>query len=222
MITAERNFSIDSSVLRSDLVTSQLLDCVFCDIAKGNHANRLPDSESNAGSDATVQALDAVALVDVAESLADSQVLGSLGILSLALHLNTNDLNRLVPSTQTTTNSTSQNLLSCAQFCALVFACDRSNSILGKTGQTEPRAPVGGLADGNSVDTLVDTPNTLLAVDVRECCKCGRRLDATGSQLMLGDLDRLHAGTETHGSVCLSDTTSHTTDNTTTELRGTE
>jgi hypothetical protein len=39
---------------------------------------------------------------------------------------------------------------------------------------------------------------------------------------VLGDLDRLHAGTETHGSIGLSDTTSHTTADTTDEVIGTE
>jgi hypothetical protein len=39
---------------------------------------------------------------------------------------------------------------------------------------------------------------------------------------VLGDLDRLHAGAETHGSVGLCDTTGDTTDDATTELIGTE
>lgn len=39
---------------------------------------------------------------------------------------------------------------------------------------------------------------------------------------MLCDLDRLHAGTETHGSVSLSDTASHTTADTGDEIIGTE
>jgi hypothetical protein len=39
---------------------------------------------------------------------------------------------------------------------------------------------------------------------------------------VLGDLDRLHAGTETHGSIGLSDTTSHTTADTTDEVIGTK
>jgi hypothetical protein len=37
---------------------------------------------------------------------------------------------------------------------------------------------------------------------------------------VLGDLDRLHAGAETHGGIGLGDTTGHTTNDATTELGG--
>jgi hypothetical protein len=65
------------------------------------------------------------------------------------------------------------------------------------TAQTKSRTPVGDLPDGNGVDTLVDTGETLTAVNV-------------------------HESAETHGCVGLRQTTSHATNDAGAEVVGAE
>lgn len=227
-------------MLSSDRIASQLLDvclgpvgeCVSdwlelecrredSHITECNHADGLPDTQADTGSNAAVKTTDTILLVDVLESGANRHLLGSVGILLLALHLNTDNLNWLIPCAETTTKRACEDLLQTRQLLVLLLAGSSADPALGKTAETEARTPVGHLSDSDSVDTLVDTSDTLLAVDVHEGREGGLGLDTGGSQLVLGDLDRLHAGAETHGSISLSDTTGNTTDDTTTKLRGT-
>lgn len=72
-------------------------------VTKSNHADGLPDAQTDTRSHTTVETTDAVAVVDVLESLADGQVLGAVRVRGLALHLDTDNLNGLVPGGQTTT-----------------------------------------------------------------------------------------------------------------------
>lgn len=190
-------------------------------IAKSNHANSLPNAETNAGSDTTVKTLDAVLAVDVAESVADSHLLGTVGVLLLALHLDTDDLNGLVPCTQTTTDGRSEDLLPGVELLLVALAGDVADTTLSQTAETEARAPVGHLTNSDSVDTLVDTLDTLLAVDIHESSKGGLRSNTRSDLLVLGNLNSLHASAEAHGGVSLSNTTSNTSDDTTSELVGT-
>lgn len=92
-----------------------------------------------------------------------------------------------------------------------------------------PRAPVGALSDSDSVDTLVDTSETLLAVDLSKESPRRGRLDAGSRDLVTRDLGRLHTRretcgassavaprggpriTHTHRGVCLGDSAGHTT-----------
>lgn len=187
-------------------------------VTKSHHADSLPNTQTNTGRNTTVQTLEAVGIVDILESLADGQVLGTVRVLSLALHLNPNNLNRLVPSRQTTTETRGKHLLPSRQLLALLLAGDLADGRLGQTGQTEAGTPVGSLANGDGVDTTVDTADTLLAIDVHERGKGAGGLDAGRGHFVLGNLDGLHAGAETHGGVGLGDTTSHTTGNTTDEV----
>lgn len=90
------------------------------------------------------------------------------------------------------------------------------------TAQTESRTPVGDLSDSNGVDTLVDTGDTLATVDVHERGHGARSLGARLDGLVLGHLDSLHAGAETHGRVGLRQTTSHATNDAGTEVVGAE
>ena len=189
-------------------------------VTKGNHTDGLPDTKTDAWSNATVKATDAVLAVNVTERVADRHLLGTVGILLLALHLDTDNLNRLVPGTEATTNGRGQNLLPGAKLLLFALAGHGLNSALSQTTETEARAPVGHLADGHSVDTLVNTTDTLAAVDVHESGEGGLGLDTGSGHLVLGDLDSLHAGAEAHGSVGLSHTTSDTTDDATSEVIG--
>lgn len=189
-------------------------------ITKGNHAHGLPDTQADTGGDATVETLETVVLVDVLGSVADSHLLGSVGILLLALHLDTDDLNGLIPGRETTTEGTGSDLFESRELVAVLLAGDAPDPTLSKTAETETGTPVGHLSDSDSIDTLVDTANTIGAVDGCKSLEGGLRLDTSSKLLVLGDLSSLHAGAETHGGICLSDTTGNTTNDTTTELRG--
>lgn len=189
-------------------------------ITKRNHANRLPHSQPNTGGDTTVQTLDTVGRVDVLERVAHGHLLGAVGVFLLALHLHPDHLNGLVPRRQATTQTAGKDLLQSAKLLALGLACDIADALLSQTRQTEAAAPVGHLADGYSVDTLVDAGNTLLAVDVGKGGPGGRGLDAAGSNLVLGDFNRLHASAEAHGGVGLGHTARHTARDAADELGG--
>jgi hypothetical protein len=194
-----------------DLVPCYFFNILFRNISESDHADGLPDAQTDTGSDTTVETLGTVLRVDVLESLADSHVLGTVGILLLALHLNTNDLDRLVPGGKTTTKSGSEDLLGSTKLLTVLLASSLADTRLGDTGETEARAPVGDLADGDGVDALVDTLDTLCAVNVHECLHGAWGLDASRRHLVLCDLNRLHASAETHGSVGLGETTDHAT-----------
>lgn len=189
-------------------------------ITKGNHAHGLPDTQADTGGNTTVETLETVVLVDVLGSVADSHLLGSVGILLLALHLDTDDLNGLVPGRETTTEGTGSDLFESRELVAVLLAGDIPDPTLSKTAETETGTPVGHLSDSDSIDTLVDTANTIGAVDGCKSLEGGLRLDTGSELLVLGDLSGLHAGAETHGGIGLSDTTGNTTNDTTTELRG--
>lgn len=191
-------------------------------ITHSNHANSLPNAESNTRNNATVQASKTVLAVDILESLSDGKVRRSVWIRSLALHLHTDNLDRLVPCGKTTTKGRCQNLLECAELGSLLLVGHLADTVLGQTRQTETRTPVGHLADGDCVDTLVDTLDTLLAVDVHESNECGWWLDAGSSHLRLCDLDGLHASAEAHSGVRLCDTTSNTSRDTSCEVTSTK
>jgi hypothetical protein len=208
-------------MLSSDLVTGQLLNIGLGYVTQGNHADSLPDTESDTRGDTTVQTLHTALAVDVLGSVADSHLLGAVGILLLALHLHADDLNRLVPGRETTTESRGENLLGSAELLAVLLVGNLADTLLGQTGETEAGTPVGHLSNGDGIDTLVDSLDTLLAVDIHKGSKGALRLDTRSSELVLCDLDRLHAGTETHGGVSLSNTTDNTTNDTTTKLGGT-
>lgn len=187
-------------------------------VTDGNHANGLPDTKTNARSDTTVKTADTVLAVNVAESVSDSHLLGAVRILLLALHLDADDLDGLVPGAQTTTKTGSNDLLVSSELLLAALATDIANPAFSKTGETETGTPVGHLSDGDSVDTLVNTADTFLAVDVHEGGKGRLGRNTASSHLVLGDFDSLHAGAEAHGSVSLSNTTGNTTDDTATKL----
>lgn len=200
-------------------LASELSNVFSSLVTETDHEDGLPHTQTNTRGDTSVETLEAVSLVNVLEGLGNSQVLGSVGINSLGLHLDSNDLNRLVPSRKTTTNGGSNDLFKNVELLAIVLAGNLSNSLLTKTGKTETGAPVSALANGNSVDTLVNTSDTLLSVDILENLKGSGNLDAANSSgLVTGDLNSLHACAETHGHVGLGETTNHTTGDTSSKV----
>ena len=194
----------------------------FSHVTESHHAHGLPNAETNARCNTTVEALDTVLRVDVAEGVSDSHLLGTVGILSLALHFDANDLNRLVPSAEATTNGGSSNLLDCAELLVLGLASHLLDTVLSETAETESASPVGHLANSDGVNTLVDTADTFATVDFHEGLESRLRLDTGSGELVFGDFHRLHAGAETHGSIGLRNTTGHTTDDATTKFRRAE
>lgn len=191
-------------------------------VSKSNHADSLPDTKTNTRSDTPVKTLDAVLAIYVAEGLADSQILWTVRVNSLALHLDTDDLNRLVPGRQATTDGTSSDLFKTVELLTVLLSRDLSDPDFSKTGETKSRTPVCSLSNGDGVDALVDSTDTFTAVDVHESSEGAWGLDACSSHLGLGDFDSLHACAETHGSVGLGNTTSHTTTDSTDEVIGAE
>lgn len=192
----------------------------FSHVTKGNHADRLPDGKTDAGSDTTVEASKTVRVVNVAERVADRHLLGAVGVVRLGLHLDADDLDGLVPGGETTTDGGGDNLLAGAELVLLALAGDVADTALGEAAETEAGAPVGHLADGDGVDALVDAADAVLAVNVHKGGKGGLGLDAGRGLLVLGDFDRLHAGAEAHGGVGLGDTTRHAADDAATKLGG--
>lgn len=61
-------------------------------ITHPNHADRLPNAKSDSRSDTTVKSFQSILLVNVFCCRADREVLRTVRILFLALHLNTDDL----------------------------------------------------------------------------------------------------------------------------------
>lgn len=93
---------------------------------------------------------------------------------------------------------------------------------LRNTAQTEPRTPVCDLSDSNGVDTLVDSLDSLAAVDVHESGHGAGSFAAGLNGLVLGHFDGLHASAEAHGRVRLRETTGHAADDATAEVVGAE
>jgi hypothetical protein len=191
-------------------------------ITHSDHTNSLPNAQPNSRYNTSVQALDPILRVDVPERGAHSHLRWSVRIHRLALHLDSNDLDRLVPGTESTTQSRCQDLLPRAQWPALGLAGHLADALLCQTRQAESGAPVGHLADGNSVDSFVDSADALLAVDVHECGKCAWGLDACLCELGLRDLDCLHAGAESHSGVCLCNSSQYSSADSCCEIAGAE
>lgn len=190
-------------------------------VPQRHHADGLPDAQGDARCHTPIQSLEAILLVDVFQRLAHGQVLGSVGVLGLALHFDSDDLDRLVPGRQPTADSAGGDLFERGQLLSVFFAGEVTDDGLGESGQTEARPPVGGLADGHGVDSLVDAPDAFFAVDIHEGGEGAGGLDALGGQSMLRDLHCFHACAEAHGGVSLGNTTRHASQDAPDEVAGT-
>jgi hypothetical protein len=182
---------------------------VHLHITERNHADRLPNAKTDSRSNATVQTLDTVLAVDVIERLSNCQVLGAIGVYRLGLHLDTDNLDGLVPCGKTTTKRGGGDFLPNTELLAALLAHHFADTRLGDTRETEARAPVGDLAHGDGVDTAVDTADALRAIDCHESLHGAGGLHAAGCHLVLCDLHRLHARAEAHGGICLRKTANH-------------
>jgi hypothetical protein len=111
--------------------------------------------------------------------------------------LDSDDLNRLVPGSQSTTNGTGKDLVESTKLLSLLDTPDISQRALGKSSETHSRSPIGSLTNSNGIDTLVDTGQTFTLVNIGKDLE--GRLDggADTSLLVSGDLDSLHTSAET-------------------------
>lgn len=178
-------------------------------ITERNHADRLPNTKRNTRRNTTIEPFDAVLRVHVLRSRAHSQLLRPVRVLGLALHLDTDNLDRLIPRTETTTECAGQNLLTNTKLLTTILARELPNPVLGDPTQSESRSPVRDLPHSDRIHTLVDPANALGTVNPHERRNRAGRLHAGRRDLMLGDLDRLHAGAEAHGGVGLRKPASH-------------
>lgn len=198
-------------MLSGNSFASGLLNPFLCDIAQSNHADRLPNTQTNARSDTSVKTLDTILLVDVLEGPAHVHVLGAVGILRLTLHLDSDNLDGLVPSRETTTNSRGSDLLNHTHLLTVLLASELADTVLSDTRETEARTPVGDLTDSDSINTTVDAANALASVYIHEGRHGAWWLHPRRRHLVLCDFHRLHACAEAHGRVGLSETTDHAT-----------
>ncbi|KAH3668269.1 hypothetical protein OGAPHI_002023 [Ogataea philodendri] len=205
-------------------MSNRFLSCQTCNkllgvVTKSNHTNGLPNSKHNSWSHTSIKSLYTVVRVDVFCSTQNAQILWTFRITCLGLHLHTDHLNWLVPGRKTTTQSRRQNSLASSQLLVLRLSGERLDGVLSESGQPESRSPVGHLSNCNSIDTLVDTLDTFLGVDVLENFQAALDWGSSSSSLVSGDLDSLHTGTESHCEVSLEQSTSDSSTNTRNEWR---
>ncbi len=191
-------------------------------IPQSNHTNRLPDPQANPRRNPPIQTLNPIIRVDVIERLPDCQILRPIGIFGFTLHLDADYLDRLVPRAQPAAQPTRQDLLKRAQLLSVLLPGRLPDPLLRQPAQPEPRAPVRGLPDGDSVDTAVDAPDAFPAPDVHEGFEGAWRLDALRCDLVFCDLDCLHAGAEPHCGVGLCDAAGHAAGDAADEVVGAE
>jgi hypothetical protein len=112
-------------------------------------------------------------------------------------HLDPDDLDRLVPRSEGTSDRTGEDLVHRTKLLSLLDPLDVSQRRLGQSSESESRSPVGGLSNRHSVDTLVDTGETFPSVDVHEDLEGRLGGGANSSLLVSRDLDSLHTCAET-------------------------
>lgn len=146
-------------MLRRDFVPCELLHRFFCavwrsslaslqekieegreknsHIAQSNHADRLPNPQPNPRGHTTIQSLEPVIRIDVFQRLSHRQIQRPVRIHGFALHLDPNNLNRLIPRTQATTKTAGKDFLRGAEFLPFFFARDSSDAGFSQAGKTE-------------------------------------------------------------------------------------
>ena len=108
-------------MLRSNLVASNVLNHLLGHVAERNHAHGLPHTQTDTRHHTAVQALEAGLAVDVPESVADGHLLGPVGVILFALHLDTHDFDGLVPGGETSTERRGEDLFGYAELDRGVF-----------------------------------------------------------------------------------------------------
>jgi hypothetical protein len=117
----KNNTPFCSLMLRGNLVASDVLDHLLGHVAERHHAHGLPNTQADTRHDAAVQAFYAGLAVDVFESVADGHLLGPVGVVLLALHLDTHDFDGLVPGGETSTERRGEDLFGYAELDRGVF-----------------------------------------------------------------------------------------------------
>lgn len=181
----------------------------------------MPNAQPDAWHHTTVQTPDTILGVDVCQCVPNSHLCRPIRIHGLALHLHADDLDGLVPRAETTTQTRREDLLPRIQLSAILLPSRLADALLRKAAEAETRSPVRHLADGYGIDSLVDAPDSLFPVYIHEGSEGSRGLDACGGHLGLGNLDGLHTSAETHGRICLRDTTHDTSSDTGSEITST-
>ena len=108
-------------MLRSNLVTGEVLNHLLGHVTERNHAHGLPHAQTDTRHDTAVQAFYAGLSIDVFESVADGHLLGPVGVVLFALHLDTHDFDGLVPGGETSTERRGEDLFGYAELDRGVF-----------------------------------------------------------------------------------------------------
>lgn len=119
------------SVLGCYSLTGGLFNHLLCNITQSDHAHSLPHTKTNTWCDTTVQTLESRRAVDVLERVGYSHLLRSVRVILLRLHLDTNNLDGLVPGAETTTNGRSKDTFGRRKLLRCVgLSVEAANSVL--------------------------------------------------------------------------------------------
>ncbi|KAH3673907.1 hypothetical protein OGATHE_001887 [Ogataea polymorpha] len=195
-------------LVSSRFFTRQLGNKLLGVVSQSHHAHRLPDSQHNSWSHASVQALYTVVRVNVLGCANNAQLFRPVRVFGLRLHLDPDHLDRLVPGRKTSTNHRRQDSLAGCQLLVLALTCQRPDAVFCKSRKTKSRTPIGHLSDGHGVDTFVDASDTVFGKDLLEDLEGALNRSSGCSSLVTRDLHGLHARAESHCQVCLEQTTS--------------
>ena len=113
----------------------------------------MPNAQTNARSDSTVQSPDTVLLINILHRFADSQILWAVRIIRLALHLNSNNFNGLIPRAQATTKSTREDFLHTAKLLSVLLDVyeDAALPIVPELGEIAVQKPFVHLVHAHRV-----------------------------------------------------------------------
>ncbi|GAO46274.1 hypothetical protein G7K_0507-t1 [Saitoella complicata NRRL Y-17804] len=213
--------SSSSNLMTNRVLTRHLLDIPPRNIRKTNHTNRLPNTQPNPGRNTPIQPLHTIILINIPKRTPNRHLRRTIRVSLRTLHLNPNNLNRLIPRTQPTTNNTRSNPFGRRQLFAVFFVRGFTDPAFRETRESDTRAPVCALSDGDGVDAFVDSADSFAAVDVEEGVHRAWGFHACRGDFVAGDFDCFHTCAESHlcrsvtnRRVGLRDTTTHTTEHT--------
>jgi hypothetical protein len=187
---------------------------IVCQAPIVSHAQIPRPTETDTGCDTSVETLETVGLVDVVEGVEDSLFGRGVGVdrLDGGLHLShqpcpmnvkkwtdldSDNLNGLIPGSQSTTDGTGENLVESAKLFTFLDTPHVPQTGLGQTSESHSRSPVGSLTNSDGVDSLVDSGQTFSLVDILKDLEGGFDGSTDAGLLVSGNLDSLHARAET-------------------------
>lgn len=178
-------------------------------VSKRHHAHSLPDSETDAWRDSAVQAPYPTLRIYVPERAANTELCGAIGIGLLALHFYPNHLDGLVPARQSTSNARGQYLLNNTESLLSPFVVGSADRIFNQSREAEPRPPIGDLPNCYSIDSFVNSSQSLRPKHRDKCLQGTRGFQPRCRLLLSSNFRCLHTGTEPDRCVCLGRTTDH-------------